>query len=272
MPQKSIEQYERELMEMYQKALSKDPDYAALARGYNVAAQPDNTSEKIDVVIPAPGVEEVVPLPKGIIPVPTGQTDLPAPPPAVAVVLPVPERALSETARPAAETTAERDLDDSPDGEVVIGDEADLTVEGEDAAAPMPAPNIGAGRLIVNVTTQNRTLPVAQALVTVRHSDESGDRAVATVRTDSSGKTEPIRLPAPVREIPVYPQPMIGGDQSADYLVDIEAPGFETVLGETVLIFDGVTSVKRIDLVAEPNGVPDADNAAAEDLDGAQRV
>ena len=47
---------------------------------------------------------------------------------------------------------------------------------------------------------------------------------------------------------------MTGGDLSAKYIVDIQAPGFEAVSGEEVSIFDGVTSVKRVDLTAEPGG------------------
>lgn len=303
MPQKSIEQYERELMEMYRLALAKDPSYAALARQHSAATARDDipADTEIGVDIPAPGVEEAVPLPKGIVPLPYEQAappaDLPtgpAEPPAVAVVLPVQERtapgmsmrtAAETPADGEAETVTEFDITSDPGDDVVP--ELDLLIEAEtapdpsagiadDADTPTPArqpmtqsrtaapaapqetrrmtggPNIGAGNLIVNVTTQNRTRPVEGALVTVSDPDESNGKTVASARTDSSGKTEPIRLPAPIREIPVYPQPMIGGDLSATYRVRIEAPGFETVSDEEASVFDGVTSVKWVDLTVVP--------------------
>lgn len=313
MPQKRIEQYERELMEMYRLALAKDPNYATLARRYSAAAARDDISEdmEIGVDIPAPGVEEAVPLPRGIVPLPAEQADLsaelpaiPVEPPAVAVVLPVQERTASGTDMRMATreievgTVTEFDITSDPGDDVVP--ELDLLIEAEtapnpsvgiagDADTPTPArqpvpqsrtaapaapqetrrmaggPNIGAGNLIVNVTTQNRARPIEGALVTVSDPDESNGKAVANVRTDSSGKTEPIRLPAPIREIPVYPQPMIGGDLSATYRVRVEAPGFEAVSDEEISVFDGVTSVKRIDLTAVP-----ADGRAAENRTPAQ--
>lgn len=337
MPQKSIEQYERELMEMYRLALAKNPDYAALARRHSSAAVQETPIREIDVPIPAPGVEEAVPLPRGVIPVPVEEAptpaspiemppagEVPAPafptemsaaeeidwiaesqpaalpieaaePPVIAVVLPVPARTPTDNTgtrvsagTPAeTQTVVELDIDDDPD----IVPEVDFIIEAEPGteiatvgtgvqsstqsgtgtAAPdsnravtPPAsegsqrmaavPNLGAGNLIVNVTTQSRTKPVVGAVVTVNHPDESGNRMAARAVTDSSGKTELIRLPAPIREIPVYPQPMTGGDLSAKYIVNVQAPGFEEVSGEEVSIFDGVTSVKRVDLIAEPGG------------------
>ncbi|MDF3003577.1 MAG: hypothetical protein K0S22_49 [Oscillospiraceae bacterium] len=132
----------------------------------------------------------------------------------------------------------------------------------------MGTPNMGAGNLIVNVTTQNGTKPVMDAVVTVSHPEESGNKVVAKAQTDNSGKTEPIRLPAPIREIPVYPQPMVGGDLSAQYLVTVEAPGFESATDEEISIFDGVTSVKRIDLVS---ATASEDNAIDERRNEIQR-
>lgn len=359
MPQKSIEQYERELMEMYRMALAKDPNYAALAREHSAVPTRDKVSEeeKIDVAIPAPGVEEAVPLPPRIVPIaqeepaepeesvgpvtpaipgrPAGFTapampdtsaDSTAPaqaeeppaspmmptafpafetavmaesgvappeailtselaePPAVAVVLPISESAPQPEMRTPtqieaiveAETDTETEtMTDADTATPIMAEEESISGTGPTVEAPAapqvplgtgrvstpgtPAqprsmtgtPNIGAGNLIVNVTTQNRTRPVTGATVTVSHPDASGNKVVAKVETDSSGKTELIRLPAPIREIPTYPQPMTGGDMSAKYFVSVEAPDFVGVSDEEVSIFDGVTSVKRIDLMSD---------------------
>ena len=360
MPQKSFEQYERELMEMYRLALAKDPNYAALAKRHSQAMLEDRISEekKIDVEIPAPSVEEAVPLPEGITPVaketappetstmPTMPTTprtpampetstmptmptmprTPAPPqasplpklpasvlrepiepgvatlqlesfesPALAVVLPVPDtisqtavepqtRSQAQTLRDAQpgstnQTQMQRDANSVPDTPIQQQTPtAPKAPSGTQTAPTMPSPdemrramgtpNMGAGNLIVDVTTQNRTKPVMGAVVTVTHPEESGNKVVAKATTDNSGKTEPIRLPAPIREIPVYPQPMIGGDLSAQYLVTVESPGFESATDEEISIFDGVTSVKRIDLVSETDSEI---SAADENLNGDQR-
>ncbi len=331
MPQKSIEQYERELMEMYRLALAKDPNYASLAQRHSTATVDESISEdEIVVTIPAPSVEEAVPLPRGIIPAMPQETTVPAAPrltaeaampqaalpagpvepSAVAVVLPVTERAprLDSSSQVRAGTPAgtvtevdivtETDIVAQANPEVGVSTDAQIAPDSEAGvdtatgsettvpsapgrpAAPSTAaetqrmaatPNLGAGNLIVNVTTQKRTRPVANAVVIVSHPDESGNKVAARVVTDSSGKTELIRLPAPIREIPVYPQPMTGGDLSAKYLVEVEAPGFESVSGEEISIFDGVTSVKRIDLMAEAGAGRTASGSVAESRGNAQR-
>ncbi|HWP52291.1 MAG TPA: hypothetical protein VN626_11415 [Clostridia bacterium] len=298
MPQKSIEQYERELMEMYRMALAKDPNYAAMAQRQSAATVRESISdqEKIDVEIPAPGVEEAVPLPEGIEPV--------APQAPIVTVRPIaPEEPLVLEASapslksedpvaiavvmPTTDTVTQSDTKTKSRTEMVveteINTEADTetTTETTTGSALMPAsdelrrvtgtPNLGAGRLIVNVTAQNRTKPVMDAVVTVSHPEESGNKVVAKVMTDSSGKTESIRLPAPIREIPVYPQPMDGGDLSAQYFVAVQASGFEPVSGEEVSIFDGVTSVKRIDLTSDSNRVGTNNSAAVTESSDAQR-
>ena len=361
MPQKSFEQYERELMEMYRLALAKDPSYAALAKRHSQAMLEDRITEekKIDVEIPAPTVEETVPLPKGLMPVaeeaetpeistmpmmpampetstmptmpPTSRTPampeastmptmptmpmMPATPeafalpklpasalreplepgvatfesfesPALAVVLPVPDTILQTAVEPQAQMRSQtrsqtqtlRDTKPESANQTEMQSEVNLVPTtpttptqqlppavqqappSTQTAPTVPAPdgmrramgtlNMGAGNLIVDVTTQNRTKPVMDAVVTVTHPEESGNKVVAKAVTDNSGKTELIRLPAPIREIPVYPPPMIGGDLSAQYLVTVEAPGFESATDEEISVFDGVTSVKRIDLVS----------------------
>lgn len=294
MPLKSLEQYERELMQMYRMALAKDPNYAALVRQQNAKPSPDDVvqEEEIEQVIPAPGIEEAVPLPPAFLLLEEEDEDEPdmpaaAPPemaqpamtePAVAVVLPRAEAMLPPDTQPqnqpqAPEKTepqkpaeakeapaAKPDAQPEPKPETEPEPKAETPTRPSRDERPAPPetqrkqipaiPNMGAGNLIVNVTAQGRTMPVEGAEVTVSFF-ESGERKVAAkATTDSSGKTEPIRLPAPIREFPIYPQQVTGDDLSADYLVMVEATGYESVSDEEISIFDGVTSVKRIDLTA----------------------
>lgn len=114
---------------------------------------------------------------------------------------------------------------------------------------PEQPTDMGTGELIVSVTTGRGTMPVAGAKVTVVTPTKSGNKIMAQVTTDNSGRTENISLPAPVRAFPLYPEPIGGGDQSAIYTVVVDAPGYVTTINKEVAVFDGVTSVQRIDMM-----------------------
>ncbi|MFV0498058.1 MAG: hypothetical protein ACK5L0_07845 [Candidatus Fimivivens sp.] len=327
MPQKSIEQYERELIQMYRTALAKNPDYATLMRRQNDEMLQEQVSqaEKMAAEMPAPVVVESVPPTEAVAP--NTQPPIMSQRPAVPLRRERPDEMPMREEPPAAQrqdASPESDMfgrDDTfqepiepdepilatePEQVLVVRHDSNIIVQPETAAepqvlvgtetdneneiartpevipseqpmpiepqppvvqpqvpvvpiipiTPLPAeinrntatPNLGAGNLIVNVTTQNRTEPVQGATVAVRYAQDSANEVVAQVVTDESGKTGPIRLPAPIREVPVYPQPMIGGDLSAQYLITVEAPGYQSAVDEEILIFDGVTSIKRIDL------------------------
>ena len=109
----------------------------------------------------------------------------------------------------------------------------------------------GSGLLIVNVTTGRGAMPVANAKVTVVTPTESGNIIMAQTTTDNSGRTEPITLPAPVREFPRYPETFSNEGMSAIYTVVVDAPGYITAINKEVAVFDGVTSVQRIDLMVQ---------------------
>ena len=57
------------------------------------------------------------------------------------------------------------------------------------------------GYLIVNVATARGAIPVGGAAVTVYDADSEGRPIVASVVTDSSGKTPKLALAAPDRSI-----------------------------------------------------------------------
>ena len=102
------------------------------------------------------------------------------------------------------------------------------------------------GYLIVNVATARGAIPVGGAAVTVYDADSEGRPIVASVITDSSGKTPKLALAAPDRSISMQPGTT---KPYASYLVEIEKEGYYTVTNSGVPVFSGITSIQPVDLI-----------------------
>lgn len=104
----------------------------------------------------------------------------------------------------------------------------------------------GLGYLVVRVTTARGAVPIEGATVQVRENILGATDIILTAKTDASGITERIPLPAPsmtdltgptcVR--PYYP-----------YMIDVLAEGYHPQTYIDVSIYDGVTSYQSADLV-----------------------
>lgn len=122
---------------------------------------------------------------------------------------------------------------------------------GETISSPRPdmtesENNGGMGRLVIQATTANRTLPVQGAKVTIMNSDET---VVDTRFTDNSGRTEAISLKAP--EFRYSQEPSTVRPYSV-YNVRVEKEGFYTQEFLNVVIFDRIESIQPV--VLEPLG------------------
>lgn len=98
------------------------------------------------------------------------------------------------------------------------------------------------GRLIVILTHSRGLFPVESAAVEVYSTD--GRRLVSTV-TDMSGRTEIISLPAPSKTLSSAPG---GVEPTAFYDVFVEAQGFVPTRVKNVKVYEGVTSLQKLDL------------------------
>jgi hypothetical protein len=99
----------------------------------------------------------------------------------------------------------------------------------------------GAGYLIVRVSTALGAIPLEDALVTIRGAEQERSDVIYSLRTNSSGITEKVSLPAPnikETEAPGYPRPY------ALYNVDVSKSGYLPLRLESVAIFDSVTSIQ----------------------------
>ena len=110
----------------------------------------------------------------------------------------------------------------------------------------------GSGRLIVNVTTGGGLFPVEGASVIVSDTQSAGGAEIAAVTTDISGKSPVIFLPAPARSMSLTPtENGDGADARARYAVTVMAPGYVTAIAEGVSVFDGVTSIQKVDMLTK---------------------
>ncbi len=127
---------------------------------------------------------------------------------------------------------------------------------------PPKAPQMndtGMGGVVVRVTTASGAIPLEDALVTVReYRSGSGGDIVATLRTNSSGLTEKISLPAPPRSMSLSPG---NGKSYSSYIIQVDKDGYNMQQYIHVPIFDGIIAVQNADLVPLPeNGETDRAN------------
>jgi len=105
------------------------------------------------------------------------------------------------------------------------------------------------GRLRIRTATENE-VPVQNATITIS-SPSDPSRAIEVLRTDESGITEPVELPAPPRDYslaPSEPQPY------SEYDLNIEAEGYHREFVSGVQILPDVTAEQNavLELTPEP--------------------
>lgn len=113
----------------------------------------------------------------------------------------------------------------------------------------------GTGYLIVQVSTAGGAIPLPGALVTVRDYDpETGTEVgnvIASMRTDQSGRTPRLALPAPARTLSQAPGSTLL--PYAVYNIDVQTNRYFKNYYSNVPIFDGVTAVQPAILQALPD-------------------
>ena len=111
-----------------------------------------------------------------------------------------------------------------------------------------PQKNTGVGYVIVNVTTARGAIPLGGAVVRIFNYENEGKNGslIITQKTNSSGRTDRIPLPAPPRSSSQSPG---NGKSYSTYNIDAQYDGFYNQYYINVPIFDGVTAIQNIDLV-----------------------
>ena len=134
-----------------------------------------------------------------------------------------------------------------------------------DERPDMPAPtapsdeNDEVGFLQVRTYSARGAVPLVDAVVSViGHDTEGRETLLHMNRTDESGISPQVSLPAPDRALSLKP-----GDATPflTYIVQVSAPGYATVRNEGVTIYSGVTSLQGVPMIPLPD--PQADYAGA---------
>lgn len=105
------------------------------------------------------------------------------------------------------------------------------------------------GQLIVNVRTAGGAYAVENASITVYNTLRTGIEMVARVRSDVSGQSPELELPAPDREESLSPGANGTGLPYANYIIQTVKEGYYSVTNNNVAVFSGVTSVQNIDMI-----------------------
>ena len=103
------------------------------------------------------------------------------------------------------------------------------------------------GKLQINVTSSLGLIPIPDATVTISYRG-TPDTAVEKLTTDSSGQTEAVELVAPPLEYSVEPSDEM---PYSEYNIQVEAPGYETVLVSGTEILPDVTALQPIEMIPE---------------------
>ena len=116
------------------------------------------------------------------------------------------------------------------------------------------SPARGYGYMIVRVTTARGAIPLEGAIVSVHNYDpefEVGRGDVISVhKTNSSGLTDRISLPAPPRELSQSP----GNEKSYEsYNLYVSLPGYYKKEYVSVPVFEGITAIQNVDMIPLPD-------------------
>lgn len=116
----------------------------------------------------------------------------------------------------------------------------------------------GTGYLIVRVTTASGAIPLEDALVTIREYNQDNNDIVTVQKTNSSGLTERVALPAPPKFLSLGSG---RGKAYSTYYIEVQKENYIPQHYINVPIFDGITAMQNADMIPYPeNGQTDRYN------------
>lgn len=101
------------------------------------------------------------------------------------------------------------------------------------------------GTLLFQVTGGQGAYPVPDAVVTISKALDDRLSLSIDVNTDESGKTDPISLPAPRKELSQSPG---NGIVFGLYQAEVTAPGYLPTKIRDLPVFDGITTIQPVRL------------------------
>lgn len=101
------------------------------------------------------------------------------------------------------------------------------------------------GKLQINVTSSIGLIPVSGATVTISYTGIP-DVTIEKLSTDSSGQTQQVDLPSPPLEYSVEPSEQM---PYSEYNIQVDAPGYESVMVSGTEILPDVTAIQPIQMI-----------------------
>lgn len=103
---------------------------------------------------------------------------------------------------------------------------------------------VDSGGLRFNVTSSLGLIPIQDAVITISYKGVP-DVTIEKIGTDSSGQSEEIMLPSPPLEYSVEPTEQM---PYSEYNIQVEAPGYETVMISGTEILPDVTAIQPVSM------------------------
>lgn len=107
------------------------------------------------------------------------------------------------------------------------------------------------GYIIVQVSAANEAIPIADANVMITEETEKGESLIRILKTDRSGKTDVIAVPAPPAANSTSPE---GINRFSKYNIRVDYPGYYTVENVNVPVFSGQKSIQSVSMIPLSEG------------------
>lgn len=102
------------------------------------------------------------------------------------------------------------------------------------------------------IYTARGALPVENAICTISKTFGGEQHTIITLKSDNSGQTEVVSLPAPDRRLSQVPDSTI--QPYALYDAQVRASGFSDVDLKNIPVFEGILSIQRVAMIPEGGG------------------
>ena len=108
------------------------------------------------------------------------------------------------------------------------------------------------GYILVQVSTADRAIPITDANVIISRPFEGGEQLVRVLKTDRSGKTEIVAVPAPPAANSRTPDDI--GTRFYKYNIRVDYPGYITTENVNVPVFEGQKSIQSVAMIPLSEG------------------
>lgn len=108
------------------------------------------------------------------------------------------------------------------------------------------------GYILVQVSTADQAIPITDANVIISRVADGGEELIRVLKTDRSGKTEIVAVPAPPAANSQTPDDI--GARFFKYNIRVDYPGYITTENVNVPVFEGQKSIQSVSMIPLSEG------------------